>query len=85
MPPDNRPLDIKQVHAAYAAKFGPIPVGSEGGRYFPSPPLKWAINEGKVPELLHAMQAAIDKGVPMDLNALVRQVQAPPVLRWDDE
>jgi hypothetical protein len=72
----NKPLDIEQVHAAYAAKFGPIPDGSEEGRYFPSPPLKWAVREGKVNELLQAMQAAVDKGEPMDFNALVKQSQS---------
>jgi hypothetical protein len=69
----NKPLDAKTVQAAYVAKFGPMPDDSEGGRYFGSPPLKYAANNGLVQEYLQALQQAVDSGKPFNFADFVRQ------------
>jgi len=58
---------------AYQAEHGPLPDGTEGGKYLPSSPLKFAVRAGKVPELLQALQASTQSNSPFDFAGFVAQ------------
>ena len=69
----NKPLEIASVMLAYQAQHGPLPDGTEGGKYLPSSPLKFAVRAGKVPELLESLQASTQNGSPFDFASFVAQ------------
>ncbi len=71
----NKSMDTALVIEGYRAKFDNYRDHTEGGKFFPNPPLKYAANHGAGAELVERMQAAIDAGQPMDFNAFAAELQ----------
>ena len=79
MQPMNKPLEIREVQTTYVAKHEPLPDETEGGRYFPPPPLKFAVRMGVAQQYLEALQDATDSSSPFDFAAFVTQCSGASV------
>ena len=82
MQPINKSSDVKSVQAAYVARHGALPDGTEGGKYLPSSPLKFAVRAGLVLEYLEALRQATESGKPFDFAAFVQQYNEVSAVGW---